>query len=109
MAEPTEADLQAYYDAHIANFTRPEAKRITYVALLPDALAKDMPVDEQKLKDLYQNRISEFVIPEKRLVERLVYGTEAEAAAAKAKLDAGATFESVSYTHLDVYKRQAYT
>ena len=58
-------------------------------------MAKDMPVDEQKLKDLYQNRISEFVIPEKRLVERLVYGTEAEAAAAKAKLDAGATFESL--------------
>ncbi len=95
LPEATEADLQAYYDAHIASFTRPEAKRITYVALLPDALAKDMPVDEQKLKDLYQNRISEFVIPEKRLVERLVYGTEAEAAAAKAKLDAGATFESL--------------
>ncbi len=30
---PTDADLQAYYDANIDRFTRPEAKRITYVAL----------------------------------------------------------------------------
>lgn len=95
VTEPTEADLQAYYDANIATFTRPEAKRITYAALLPDALAKDMPVDENKLKEVYQTRIAEFVIPEKRLVERLAFGTEEEAAAAKAKLDAGATFESL--------------
>lgn len=95
LAEPTEADLQAFYDANIAAFTRPEAKRITYAALLPDALAKDMPVDEQKLKELYQTRIADFVIPEKRLVERLAFGTDADATAAKAKLDAGATFESL--------------
>ena len=95
VAEPTEAELQTYYDANIATFTRPEAKRITYAALLPDALAKDMPVDDVKLKEVYQTRIAEFVIPEKRLVERLAFGTDADAAAAKAKLDAGATFESL--------------
>ena len=95
LSEPTEVGLTAYYTANIAAFTRPEAKRITYAALLPDALAKDMPVDEQQLKELYQTKIDDYVIPEKRLVERLVYPTDAEAAAAKAKLDAGATFESL--------------
>ena len=78
---PTEAELSAYHDAKIDTFTRPEAKRLTYAALLPSDLAKDMPVDEAALKDLYQARIAEFVIPEKRLVERLVYGTEDEAKA----------------------------
>ena len=95
LAAPTDADLQAYYDANIATFTRLEAKRITYAALLPDVLAKDMPVDAQKLSELYQTRIADFVIPEKRLVERLVYPTDAEAAAAKARLDAGETFEAL--------------
>lgn len=95
LAEPTEADLTAYHDANIDTFTRPEAKRLTYAALLPADLAKDMPVDEAALKDLYQSRIAEFVIPEKRLVERLVYGTEDEAKAAKARLDAGETFEAL--------------
>jgi peptidyl-prolyl cis-trans isomerase D len=91
----TEAELTAYHDANIDTFTRPEAKRLTYAALLPSDLAKDMPVDEAALKDLYQARIAEFVIPEKRLVERLVYGTEEEAKAAKARLDAGETFEAL--------------
>ena len=95
LVAPTEADLTAYYTTNIATFTRPEAKRITYAALLPDDLAKDMPVDEQKLKELYQAKLADYMIPEKRLVERLVYPTDAEAAAAKAKLDAGATFETL--------------
>ena len=95
LAEATDIGLTAYYTTNIAAFTRPEAKRITYAALLPEELAKDMPVDEQQLKDLYQTKIEDYVIPEKRLVERLVYPTDAEAAAAKAKLDGGATFESL--------------
>lgn len=95
VAEPTDADLKAHYDAHVDRFTRPEAKRITYAALLPEAIAKDQPVDEATLKKLYEDRISEFVIPERRLVERLVFPDQASAEAAKAKLDAGTSFEAL--------------
>ena len=63
VAEPTDAELKAHYDAHIDRFTKPEAKRITYAALLPDAIAKDQPVDEAALKKLYDDRIAEFVVP----------------------------------------------
>ena len=96
VAAPTDADLQAFYDANIDRFTKAEAKRITYVALLPETLAPTMEVDEQALRDLYDQRIDEFMIPEKRLVERLVYPSEAEAQAAKARLDAGeVTFDQL--------------
>ncbi|MEO8243756.1 MAG: peptidyl-prolyl cis-trans isomerase, partial [bacterium] len=92
---PTEADLKAWYDAHLDAFTRPEAKRITYAALQPADLAASMPVDETAVQELYDSRKSEYVVPEKRLVERLVYPSDAEAASAKARLDAGASFESL--------------
>lgn len=92
---PTEADLKAHYEANIAAFTRPEAKRITWAALLPEALAAEMPVDEAALRALYDSRAAEFVKPERRLVERLVFADAAEAAAARAKLDQGASFESL--------------
>ncbi len=92
---PFDADLKTYYDANIATFTRPEAKRITYAELLPDDLAQAMPIDDKALQEAYNSRLSEFQIPEKRLVERLVFGTEAEASAAKARLDAGETFEAL--------------
>ncbi|WP_431299429.1 SurA N-terminal domain-containing protein [Tabrizicola sp. BL-A-41-H6] len=93
--EPTEDELKAFHEANIATFTKPEAKRITYAALLPETIAKDQPVDETVLKKLYEDRIDEFVVPERRLVERLVYPDQAAADAAKAKLDAGATFEAL--------------
>ena len=96
LAEPTEEDLTAFYTANTAAmFTRPEAKKITYVALLPDSIAKDQLVDDAALRKLYDSRLSEFVVPERRLVERLIYPTEAEAAAAKARLDAGTPFETL--------------
>lgn len=96
LAAPTEDELKAVYDAQIDAFTKPEAKRITYVALRPETLAADMAVDDAAVKAAYDAKLSEYVVPEKRLVERLVYPTEDEAKAAKAKLDAGtASFEQL--------------
>jgi peptidyl-prolyl cis-trans isomerase D len=92
---PTDEVLTTYHTENIAAFTKPEAKRITYAALLPETLAPDMPVDEAKLTELYQSRIDEFVSPERRIVEQLVYPDEAAATAAKARLDAGETFETL--------------
>lgn len=91
----TDADLQAYYHANIATYTRPEAKRIAYVAILPETLAKDMPLDEAALKATYESRLSSYIIPEKRLVERLAFATEADAASAKARIDAGTAFDDL--------------
>lgn len=93
---PTEAELQAYYKAHPKTYTSPKAKRITYAALTPDMLADTVKVDDKTLHDLYQKNIGDYVKPARRLVERLVYPTEAAAKAAKARLDAGkATFEQL--------------
>ncbi len=92
---PSDADLKPFYGANIATFTRPEAKRITYAALLNADVAPTLPVDEAEVKKAYDANLAEYVVPEKRLVERLVFPSDAEAAAAKAKFDAGATFESL--------------
>ncbi|WP_435259381.1 peptidyl-prolyl cis-trans isomerase [Thioclava sp. FR2] len=94
-AEPTDEELKAFYEANIAQFTAPEAKRITYVSLLPEDIAANQAVDDETLRRLYDERISEFVQPEKRLVERLVYPSQEEAEAAKARLDAGESFETL--------------
>ncbi|WP_137112012.1 peptidylprolyl isomerase [Rhodobacter sp. SY28-1] len=95
VAEPTDEELKAHYDANIDRFTKPEAKRITYASLLPEAIAKDQPVDEALLQKLYQDRIGEFVVPERRIVERLIYPDQAAADAARAELDGGKPFEEL--------------
>ena len=95
LAAPTPAEIQAHYDANIATYTRPEAKRIEYAALLPETIAATMEVPEDEVQKAYDARLSEFMIPEKRLVERLVYPDEAAALAAKARLDQGTSFDDL--------------
>jgi peptidyl-prolyl cis-trans isomerase D len=88
--EPTEADLIAYHAARQAEYTRPETKDITYAWLTPDMIQDSVEVDETALRDLYGQRLDEYVQPERRLVERLVFGDQAAADAARADVDSGA-------------------
>lgn len=95
VATPGDEELKTFYDAHPEMFVKPEARRITYAALLPQEIAADQPVDEALVKALYDDRIEDYVLPERRIVERLVYPDQASADAAKAKLDTGASFEDL--------------
>lgn len=93
---PDEADLAAYYDANIDAFTLPETRVITYAWLSPDMILDSVEVDETTLRQLYDERSDEFLRPEHRLVERLVFPDAGAAAAARAELDNGtATFEDL--------------
>ncbi len=95
-AAPTADEVQAYYDANATVFTVPETKTISYAWLSPDMIAADAPVDEQQLRELYQSRINDYVIPERRLVERLGFADAATAEAAMAEIAAGTkTFDDL--------------
>ena len=88
VAAPADSDLQGWYDTHTDAYMRPETRRITYIWLKPENLLDQVATDEAALKAAYEERRAEFVIPERRLVSRLVFPTLQEAEAAKARLDA---------------------
>lgn len=87
--EPTDAQLQTYFEANAADFTIPEKKRLSYIWMTPDMIVADVEVPEADLREEYTKRAEEYSKPERRLVERLIYPTADEATAAKARLDAG--------------------
>lgn len=96
LSDPTDADLQTYYDTHPDDFTLPETKRLTYVWMSPAMLLDQVEVDDGALQSLYQERTAQYNIPERRLVERLVFPDEAAAADAMAQLEVnGTTFEGL--------------
>ena len=96
LPDPTEEELRTYYAENEVEYTLPRSKAITYAWLSPEMLADQVTVDEETIRGLYDQRIDQFVRPEMRLVERLVYPTADEAVAAKAALDAGeAEFEQL--------------
>ncbi|KQI68588.1 peptidylprolyl isomerase [Loktanella sp. 3ANDIMAR09] len=88
---PTEADLQTFYDENPDMFTAPEAREITYVMLTPAMLADDVTIPEDQVRSLYEDRISQFQQPERRLVERLVFPDAAAADAAQQQIAASET------------------
>ena len=96
VAEPDEAAVLAYYAANIARFTAPEIRSLTYAWINPEMVRDSVEIDEAAIRSLYEQRLDEFVQPERRLVERLVFGDEAEAQAARARIDSGEiTFEAL--------------
>lgn len=86
---PSDAEIDAWYAAHPDDYMRPETRRISYVWLSPDQIIDAVEVDEEALKTVYEERKADYLIPERRLVARLVYPTAEEAQDAKARLEAG--------------------
>ncbi|MBP1804414.1 peptidylprolyl isomerase [Rubellimicrobium aerolatum] len=96
LPEPTAEQLRAYYDAHPGDFTAPEVRQVGYAWITPEMIQAELPVDDAAVRELYESRRDEFVQEERRLVERLVYPDEAQAQAARARVDAGeAGFEDL--------------
>lgn len=96
LPEPTEAELTAFHADHPELFTRAETREITYLWLTPQMMLEQIEIDEATLRAAYDARIDDFVQPEKRMVERLVYPTLEEAEAALAKYQAGASFAELA-------------
>ena len=95
LPEPSEADLQAYYDDNIDSYTLPELRDITYAWITPEMIIDTVDVDEDALRASYEERFDEFNLPERRLVERLVFSTEDAATEALNRLSEAFTFEDL--------------
>ncbi|MEJ2036105.1 MAG: peptidyl-prolyl cis-trans isomerase, partial [Maritimibacter sp.] len=96
VGQPDAEALQAYYDAHSADFTLPETKQITYFWLSPEDVLDQVEVTDEALRAAYDERIEEYRVPEKRLVERLVFSDADAAQAAADAIAAGtSTFEAL--------------
>lgn len=86
-----DADIRTYYDANKSEFMLPESRQLTYVWLSPDNVVAQVEVDDTNLREMFENRADEYNQPERRLVERLVFGSAAEAATSAGLIEDGTT------------------
>ena len=93
---PNDAELRAHHEANAEAFTLPEARRIAYAWVTPAMLADGIEIEEEALREAYRLRGEEFVRPERRLVERIVFSDEATAQAARDRIDAGEDFADIA-------------
>jgi peptidyl-prolyl cis-trans isomerase D len=92
-AQPSDADVEAYYKSHETEFKAPEQAAIEYVVLSPDVLAKGLVVSEADARKYYDENAAKWSTPEERRASHILVKAEAdrpkaEREAAKAKAEA---------------------
>ncbi len=94
--DPDDATLAAYHKEHAATFTAPEYRAVTYLALTPADLAKDIQVSDEDLRQAYEDNKSHYAIPELRTLEQMVLANEDAAKHAADMLSQGKDFAAVA-------------
>lgn len=84
VAPVTDAQIQAWYDAHRSDFRRPESVRLEYILVDGSTLPKPA-VDEEALRQLYQQNIAKYSSVEQREVSDILVQVPADASDADKK------------------------
>lgn len=96
IAQPTDAELDKYFDDRKITFRAPEYRKIVTLTITPAELAKSIAVSDADVKKKYDESIQQYTTPERRHVEQIVFPSMAEAQAASARINAGTTFAAVA-------------
>jgi peptidyl-prolyl cis-trans isomerase D len=95
---PTDAQVEAYYKAHAAEFVAPEQARIEYVVLDADALKAQVKADPTLVQGYYEANKSRYTTAEERRPSHILINVAPNASTAdvdKAKAQADAVLAEV--------------
>jgi len=76
---PEEADVNAYYEKHKADFNLPERVRVEYLVLSLDAVAKNETVSDEAIHAYFEEHQDEFGQPEERKASHILITVSADA------------------------------
>lgn len=76
--EVSEADIEAEYQASLAEFMTPEQVRIQYVELRAADLTDGLTLDEEELRQRYEAARERFLSPELRAASHILLAVEGE-------------------------------
>lgn len=93
---PSPEALAAYFEDRKQLFRAPEYRKIAFLALTPDELAKKVEVSDDDAKKVFEQRRERYSTPEKRQVFQIPFPNEDEAKAARDKIAAGTSFEDIA-------------
>ena len=95
---PSEDALKTFYNDRKSSYRAPEYREMTLLALEPDTIANPAEVTDADAQAAYEKiagKNPQFGSPEKRDLQQILFPNDADAAAAEAKLKAGASFDDL--------------
>jgi len=81
-AQPTDAQVDAYYKAHSADFFAPEQARIEYLVLDAAALQSQVKADPNLVQEYYKQNAKLYTTPEERSASYILAKVDPKASAA---------------------------
>ena len=92
---PSPEALDAYFNDHKAQFRAPEYRKIAFVMVTPEEVAKSSEVSDEDAKKQFEQRKDRLSTPEKRQVHQIIFSNLEEAQAARSRLSGGLSFEAL--------------
>ncbi len=96
---PDKATLEALYEDRKASFRAPEYRSVTLLQITPDGFLDTVEVGPQELAEAVAAGEADFGTPELRAWRQSIFPTEAQAAAAKAEVEAGKSLAEAAGGH----------
>ena len=94
---PTEAQLKTFFDERKGAFRAPERRTADILALSAETLADAAAVSEADARARYEEvKAQRFTTPETRTIQQIVFPNAEEAQAARARIEAGESFDAVA-------------
>lgn len=95
----TDEEIQAYYEAHKAEFTLPEQVKVQYLDLSGANMEKNMNVTDVEIAQYYQDNKAQFTTQGQQHLAHIQVKTEQQAQDLYHQLQQGAVFEALAKNH----------
>src|SRR5438128_1555881 len=92
---PPEA-LAAYFEDRKTQFRAPEYRKLSFVVISPEEIGKWTEVTDEDAKKIFEQNRDRLGSPEKREVQQMVFPSEGEAQAARARITSGMSFDDLA-------------
>ncbi|HEY8334798.1 MAG TPA: SurA N-terminal domain-containing protein [Tardiphaga sp.] len=93
---PSPEALAAYFEERKTQFRAPEYRKIAFVVMTPEEMAKWSVVSDDDARKAFEASKAKMSTPEQRQISQMVFPSLAEAQAARAKLSPTFSFEDLA-------------
>ncbi len=94
--QPTDEQIQSYYDNASGSFLAPEYRNLSVLQISPESLTEEVAVSDEQLQEEYELRKESLSVPERRMVSQVLFPSEADAQAALEQMREGRDFAAVA-------------
>ena len=96
LPSPPKTVLTKYHRDNSQEFTAPEYRNITILRVRPEDIADEIDVPEERIRDEYDSRLSEFSQDEKRRIQQILVSNKELVEKINSRLNSGDDFIAVA-------------